>query len=132
MCRGGLACPPATRCVCTINTFGAVEKVFHRIVEADLYIRPNALCLYGQSILSISFTVTMIWWRRAVFPFCNAWLTNMPSFCTMSRRLILIYVLFLTTTIFRFCTKLRHLCYCNKWRVYSAIIGGSPGARTQL
>ena len=45
---------------------GTVEKVFHRIVGADLYIRPNALYLYRQSILSISFTVTMIWWRVAV------------------------------------------------------------------
>ena len=25
----------------------------------------NALCLYRRSILPISFTVTMIWWRRA-------------------------------------------------------------------
>ena len=30
-----------------------------------------------------------------------------------------------TTTIFRFCTKLRHLTYWLKWRVHSAIIGGS-------
>ena len=31
-----------------------------------MHIRPNALCLYRQSILSISFTVTMIWWRMAI------------------------------------------------------------------
>ncbi len=46
----------------------------------------------------------------------------------MSRRLILIYVMFLTNTVFRFCTKLRHLTYWLKWRVHSAIIGGSTCA----
>ena len=38
----------------------------------------------------------------------------------MSRRLILIYVMFLTNTAFRFCTRLRHLTYWLKWRVHSA------------
>ena len=34
------------------------------------------------------------------------------------------HVVFLMTTIFRFRTKLRHLCYCNKWQFHSAVIGG--------
>ena len=48
----------------TNPTACAIE--FMKTVGADLHIRPNALCLYGQSILSISFTVTMIWWRVAI------------------------------------------------------------------
>ena len=40
-------------------------------------------------------------------------------------RLILIYVVFLVTIIFRFCKKLCHLTYWLKWRFHSAIIGDS-------
>ena len=72
--------------------------------------------------------VCVIWWRRADIAFCNVRQAIKLKFCTMSRRLILICVLLLTTTIFRFRTKLRHLTYRFKWRFHSAIIGGSTCA----
>ncbi len=46
-------------------------RVLHNVTPIDLLDQsaalfcPNALCLYRQSILSILFTVTMIWWRGA-------------------------------------------------------------------
>ena len=55
---------------------------------------PNALRLYRQSILSISFTVTMIWWRGAVR--------------------------FVQELNFRADNRKCHLTYWLKWRLYSA------------
>ena len=43
-----------------------IEKVFRETVGEGLHALPNALRLYRQSILSISFMVTMISWRGAV------------------------------------------------------------------